>query len=447
MKLLERKYYKKNLQLALPIIIANLGQATVGIIDNIMVGQLGALELAAASLATIILHNVLVFGIGIATSLTPLTGELFATGSYKKAASLFQNSLLLNIVIGLILSVGMYYATPLFYLMGQPEGVVVMAESYFKIISLSIFPFLAFLAFKQFMEGIGNTKVSMSITIISNILNIVLNYLLIYGKFGFPQMGVNGAAVATLISRIFMPIAFYIYFRSHNSLKRYFNFFAKRNMRLQSQKMLLAVGLPISGQITVEVFALSVTAIYMGWISTESLAANQIALSICSAMFQVVLGISGAVTILTSHAFGAKNRTDIKNYTYAGMQMSSLFMLCGAAMFIFLGRYIAMAYTDDLAVIDIATKVFYVIALFEFSDGMQVTILGALRGLKDVQKPMIFALISYLFINVPVAYFFGFTLGFGEMGIWFGFFIGLTTAGIQFFIRFRKIVNSSGLFE
>lgn len=439
----EKKYYKKNLKLATPIIIANLGQATVGIIDNVMVGHLGAIELAAASLATIIFHNILIFGTGIAVGLTPLAGELFATGSYKKAGELFQNSLILNIIVGSIITLLLFSASPLISKMGQPLEVVSPAIEYFKIISISLLPLMVFLSFKQFMEGLGNTRVSMTITIISNVLNIVLNYLLIYGKMGMPEMGVNGAAIATLISRLFMPIAFFVYLRSNNSLRRYFSFFSRMNTRIRDQKMLLKIGLPISGQMTVEVFALSMTAIFMGWISAESLAANQIALSVCTAMFMVVLGISGAVTIVVSHASGQGDIHAVREYTKAGLQMSIGFMSVAALMFVLFGRYIAMLYTTNLEVIDIATKVFLVIALFEISDGIQVTALGALRGLQEVRMPMIIAFISYFCVNIPVAYLLGFVFGFGEMGIWFGFFIGLTVASVMLLLRFRKLTLSN----
>lgn len=438
MLFLEKKYYKNNLKLALPIIIANIGQATVAIIDNIMVGRLGAIELAAAALASVIITNVMVLGMGIAMSLTPLTGELYATKDFKKAAGLFQNSIILNAIVGAIISALLYYSTPLLWMIGQPENVIEMCESYFKIVAISLFPFMIFLSFKQFMEGIGNTKISMTITIISNLLNIVLNYILIYGKFGAPQMGINGAAVATLISRIFMPIAFFIYLRSHNSMHRYFNFFSGKNMRLQSQKLLLTVGIPISAQMAMEVFALSSTAIMMGWISAEALAANQILLSIMSLMFMVICGISGAVTILVSHEYGKSNLTTIRRYTKAGVQMSTLFMATAAICFILFGKYIAMAYTSDATVINLAGKLFLVAALFEVSDGYQVTVLGALRGIKDVRLPMFYAFISYMLINIPAAYILGFKFELGETGIWCGFFLGLTTACILFTFRFLK---------
>lgn len=438
MLLLERKYYKNNLKLALPIIIANIGQATVAIIDNIMVGQLGATELAAAALASVIITNVMVIGMGIAMSLTPLTGELYATKDYRKAAGLFQNSLILNSLIGALISLILYFSTPILSMIGQPDNVIAMCENYFKIVAISIFPFMIFLSFKQFMEGIGNTKISMTITIVSNLMNIVLNYVLIYGKFGAPAMGIDGAAVATLISRIFMPIAFFVYLNSHNSMHRYFNFFSGKNMRLQSHKLLLTVGLPISAQMGMEIFALSSTAIMMGWLSTEALAANQILLSVMSLMFMVICGISGAVTILVSHEYGKADTTSIRRYTKAGVQMSTVFMACAAICFIFFGEYIAMAYTSDAAVIEIAGKIFLIAALFEVSDGYQVTVLGALRGIKDVRRPMLYAFISYILINIPAAYILGFVFNLGGMGIWCGFFLGLTTAGILLTIRFLK---------
>lgn len=438
--LADKRFYKENIILATPIILANAGQSFVSVVDNAMVGRLGAEPLAAAAFAGVLVMNVLVFGLGMSYGLTPLVGKAYSTGDHRRAAFLFQNSLSLNTIIGAILSLGLIAATPLLSRMGQDAAVVEAAKPFYILVAASIFPYMIFLSFKQFMEGIGNTTVPMAITIACNILNIFLNWVLIFGKLGAPQMGATGAALSTLISRAVMPVAFYIYLALHRSYKRYFRLFDIRNFTRRCHRQLLAIGTPISLQMTIEMFALSVTAVMMGWLSAEALAANQIVLTVMSFMFMITSGISGAVTVLVSHS---TNPRQIMSYAKAGMQMSALYMFAASMSFVFAGGPIATLFNTDPEVIAISKRVFLIAAMFEISDGIQVTALGALRGMADVTRPMIYAIIIYLFINIPVGYLLGFTAGLGEEGIWLGFLVGVTTAAVLFNLRLRDRVRPS----
>lgn len=430
-------YYKRNIQLALPLIAANMGQAVVAIVDNIMVGQLGATQLAAASFAGVIVMNFFVFGMGVAISLTPLAGHAYSSGRYKKVSMLFQNSLSLNLMLGVIIAGILFAIIPLLHRMGQPVEVVNTAIPFYKLLAISTIPYFAFLSFKQFMEGVGNTRVAMFITIFTNLLNVVLNYVLIYGKLGAPAMGIVGAGVSTLVARCLMPILFFGYVWAKRPYRRFLSFFRMEHFQVAKHRQLLDVGLPISGQMVIEFFALSVSAIMMGWLGTNQLAANQVVLSVVHFTFMISVGISEASTILVSHAFGAKNFTDMRKQAYAGMQMAMGFMLVAALTFIFFGEAIASVFTSNTDVIRFAGQMFLVVALFELSDGLQITALGALRGITDVKRPMVYALLSYLFINIPAAYFFGFVVGWGVQGIWLGFFCGLTVAAFLYIRRFR----------
>lgn len=435
------KHYRDNLQLAIPVITANIGQAVVQIVDNVMVGQLGAVPLAAASFAGIIIMNIFVFGMGIALSLTPLAGHAYSSGRHRKVSSLLQNSISLNTLIGIIITALFFAVIPLLYHLGQPVAVVDMAIPFYKLLAWSTIPYFLFLAFKQFMEGIGNTRAAMIITIIANVVNIILNYILIYGKMGAPALGIEGAGYATLISRILMPILFALYIAIRNPYKRFLLFFKLSHFTLRRHRQLLEIGLPISGQMVIEIFALSVSTIMMGWLSTEALAANQVVLSMVHFTFMVATGIAGASTILVSHQMGLKNYAEMRNYAFAGMRMSAAFMLIAALSFTLFGGAIASLFTTDPKVIAIATNIFLVVAVFELSDGIQVTALGALRGITDVKRPMVYAFISYLAINIPAAYLFGFTLKLGPAGIWLGFLCGLTTAAVLFVRRFMFSSN------
>ncbi len=433
---MQKRYYTETLSLAFPVILSNVGQAVVGLADNIMVGQLGAVPLAAASFANIVVNNVLVFGMGMAYGLTPLVGQEFARARLRRTAELFQNSLSLNLVTALLLTLLLLLLIPLFPYFKQPEEVIALSHNYYLIVTASILPYMLFLSFKQFLEGMENTRAAMVITIAANLLNILLNYLLIYGKGGMPRMGIDGAAVATFISRLLMPVAFYLYVRSSPIYSRFFRFFSRKSFSVRLHRTLLSVGFPISGQMIIEFLALSVTAVMMGWIGAEAMAANQIVLSLISTMFMVVSGIAGAVTILVSRESGLGNARSVVRYTVAGVRMSISFMAVAAVIFVVGGKMIAGWFTPDPLVVEYAGMMFSIAALFEICDGIQVTVLGGLRGMTDVKRPMYYALFSYLLINVSAAYFFGFILDWGGQGVWIGFLCGLSTAAVLYFRRF-----------
>lgn len=437
--LLSPNYYKRNLVIATPVILSLAGQSLVQIADSIMVGRLGAAPLAAVSLAGAIIMNVMVLGIGLSIGLTPLAGQFWSRGEFRKVSQYFQNSLLINSLFSVFLFGVLAAIIPLLPLMGQPAEVTRLADNYYLLVSLSIIPLMIFFTFKQFLEGIGNTKIAMYITLGSNAINILLNYLLIYGKCGFPEMGIDGAGVATLISRIIMPVAFIIAIYCKDSYKRFLRFFGKERFSILQQRELAKIGLPISGQMVIEFFSLSAITIMMGWMGTASLAANQIAQTMINFTFMISNGIAGASTILVSHAFGIRDREGVRRHGFAGMKISLLIMGSASLIFVLFGREIASLFTSDPEVIAISVKIFFVIALFELFDGLQVTALGALRGLTDTRKPMIIAVISYFFVSLPVAYLFGFTFKLGEAGLMSGFAFGLLTASIFFIIRFKTL--------
>ena len=438
---LSKSYYKTNFQLAFPIILASMGQSFVQMVDTIMVGHLGTTELAAVAFAGSVSYNALVVGMGIAMALTPLTGQSYARGEHKISSILLQNSISLNTIISLVITAILLLLMPFLKYFGQPQEVIDICYPYYFIIALSFIPQLIFLSFKQFMEGVGNTKPSMVITISTNLLNIVLNYLLIFGKFGFPQMGVTGAALATLISRILMPIAFILYLYFKANYKRYLSFFAFSNLSTFYHVKLLRLGIPIAGQMFLEFFSLLGVTIMMGWVSTQALAAYQIVITIVGTTFLIAAGISSSTTILISQAFGVNNMKELNNQFKAGFQLSFLTMSCMAFILIVFGRYIAMIFSSDEEVIEIARGFFIVAGVFQIIDGSQVSVLGALRGINDVAKPMKYALISYVLVALPFAYICGFVFELGSWSIFAGFLAGLLTAAILYYRRFRNVVK------
>lgn len=439
---INKSYYFENLKISLPVILSFAGQSIVQMADTIMVGHLGATPLAAVSLSCSIITNITVIGIGIAMALTPLVGIEYVNHNHNENSKLFQNSILLNLLVALF-SVGLLLIiNPLLKYMGQPQEVLNILDGYYYWTTMSLFPYLLFLGFKQFMEGVGNTLISMLITIGCNVLNIFLNFGFIFGYMGFPQLGAEGAGVATFISRLLMPIAFFIIIITNKKYSFYIKSFGISKTSFAKQWQIFKIGLPIATQMTLELFSLTIITIMMGIFGTKTLAANQIVQTMIGFSFMISNGVASASTILVSHDYGKNNVNEIKKHTYSGIHIGIIIMAFFALLYAFGGKFIAVIFTSDVQVIEITAKLFIVVAFFQIFDGIQVTALGALRGLTEVKRPMYYAFISYIAIAIPMAYLMAFVLNLGAQGVMAGFSFGLISASFLFIRRFRRIVSS-----
>lgn len=437
--------YKANLWLAFPVILSQAGQVSVNLIDNMMVGHVGTTELAAASFAMNIFLFGMLFGMGITIGLTPLVGHSFGGSKLEKVGEWFKNGLLAHSLIALTLVVIMSLITPFMHEMGQSPEVVKMAIPYYLILVASLFPMLIFFSFKQFLEGIGNTRTAMIITLSANLINIVLNYILIYGKLGFPAMGLMGAGIATLIARISMPLIFYFIIRKDKTYATFFKLAYQAKIKIKRIKQILSVGLPIGLQMVIEFLAFGMGAIMMGWLSKESLAAHQVAIGMASFTFMLSVGLASGTTIRTSHLAGQNKPNEMKKSITASLHLVVVFMSLMGLLFILLRNYLPYLFTTDHEVILIAARLLVIAALFQIFDGLQVVLIGALRGMADVKRPMFLAFFSYIVVGLPVSYLAAFVFNWGEIGIWVGFLAGLGTAAVLFGIRmvgnFRKMMH------
>ena len=310
--------YLQNLTLALPIMLSSLGQQLVQMVDTLMVGRLGTTQLAAISFASALTYNALMIGMGISLALTPLTGQNYAKGKKDVLVSLFENSLSLNTLLAVVLVAVLLALMPFLHLFGQPAAVIEECKPYYAVVSLSFIPMLCFLTFKQFLEGMDNTKVAMIITVSANVLNIFLNWVFIFGKFGIEPMGVFGAGLSTFISRVLSPVAFIIYIKAHKEYKTYINGFKLQHLSLYMHKCLLRIGIPIAGQMFIEFFSLFGITIMMGWVSTAALASYQIINTMISTSFLAASGICSATTMLVSHAYGLNDEKEINSFIRGG---------------------------------------------------------------------------------------------------------------------------------
>jgi len=429
-------YYRRNFVLAFPIILSQIGQVTVSIVDTFMVGMLGTVELAAVAFASSIYSLVFIFGLGFSLGQTPHVGKAFGKKQWWKIGVLFQNALLINISLGIFISLLVLSIYPVLYHLNQPIEVVKMGIPYFNWLLASTVPVLLFFTCRQFSEGVGNTKIAMWVTISGNVINIILNYLLIFGKFGFPALGVEGAGISTFIVRVLMALAFLCLIFIHPALKKFTQYFSLRKFYFSAIKKLIRTGFPISGQLVVEVLVFSFSAIMIGWINEVNLAAHQIVLQLASATFMVGLGVGSAGTILISQQFGSKHYQSTRYIALTSLHLVTVFNALTAIAFIVLRYKIPGWFSNDTEVINIAAQLLIVAGIFQLFDGWQMVGLSALRGLADVTFAMYIAITSYVVIAMPLGYLLGFVFHFGSVGVWSGLCIGLIIAAIAYRLRF-----------
>ena len=433
--------YRKNLTLAIPVIFSQLGQVTVNLADNMMVGHVGTTELAAASFAINVFHIGMLFGLGITLGLTPLVGQSFSARNKRNTASWFKNGVLVYFAASIVLSIFMSVLVLFMNRMGQSDEVVQKAIPYYLIQVSSLVPLMLFFSVKQFFEGIGNTKIAMVITIGANLLNIGLNYVLIYGEMGFPALGLNGAGYATLISRIIMPIVFVLIILKQKDFKGYLTDALHSGFEKLKIRRIISIGLPIGLQMVIEILAFSLGAIMLGWISKESLAGHQVAISMASMTYMISFGLASGTTIRVSHAFGEHDLKEVKHAVFASLHMVIAFMSLMGILFVLLRNQVPLLFTSDPAVIKVAAGLLIVGAFFQIFDGIQVVLLGALRGIADVRIPMFMAFFSYIVVSLPISYLLAFVFNFGYSGVWIGFIFGLSTAAILFGLRLRNQIR------
>lgn len=432
------EHTKRILLLAWPIVLGQLGHMMASIADNVMVGQLGSEQLAAAAFANTIYALFILFGIGVAIGITPLIGQAHGEKNEKQKASLFKHGFYSNLLVGLGIVMIMLSLILVMPYMGQPEVVITYSIPYY-IMLIATIPFtMVFFHLKQFGEGIYITKPTMIITIVGNLLNIFLNFIFIFGMWGVPAYGVLGAGIATLISRIFMTLVLFIYFkRTH--FKIYFSAFGNHIFRWRKVVYILKNSLPIGFQYIIEISAFVLGTIMIGWLGTVPLAAHQIAINLVSISYLVASGISSATTIRVSNLRGLKEYDDLFLAARSGTKAVIGFMVIASVIYLLGNRFFPSLYINEIPVIDLASKLLIIGVLFQLFDGMQVIGLGILRGLNDLKIPTYIAAIAYWAIGLPVSYLLGIHLGFGTEGVWYGYLAGLSVAAILLFVRFNQV--------
>jgi MATE family multidrug resistance protein len=418
--------------------ISQLGHITVGVFDSLMIGKVSVSQLAAVSLATSIFSFILLFCIGLSYGITPLISS--SERGKKYVSSILYNGMVVNLFSAVILALVVISTKFLLSYLGQDKEVLFYTYSYLDIICISLIPLILFQTFKQFIEGLGFTKPSMYISVISNVINIVLNAVLIFGLFGFPRLEIIGAAYATLISRVIMFLLILIYCLNDRRFSKYI-LKTKFLINLNHIKDIFRIGFASGLQYIFEVGAFSVATVMTGSIGAIHLAAHQIALNLASISYMIASGIGSASMISLSYFHGKRNLIDMRKSGFASFLLVLFLMVTSALVFILLRDHLPKLYVDDISVVNIASSLLIIAGLFQISDGIQAVGLGILRGIRDIKKPTIVTFVSYWIISIPLSYLLGIKYGYGVYGIWVGLSIGLTLAAIFHVIRFNYLTT------
>ena len=440
--------FKYNLKLAFPVMIGMLGHTFVQFIDNIMVGQLGTAELAAISLGNSFVFIAMSIGIGFSSAITPLVAEADGAKKEDDVSRIFEHSFLICLILGIVLFLSVFLNRNLLYSMNQPIEVVELASPYLFWVSMSLITIVTFQSFRQFADGLSFTRAAMYSTLVGNAINVILNFFLIFGFWIFPKLGVEGAAIGTLISRICMLTFIIFYLKLHKKLSKYIKKFLPSKIEIKRVKKILYLGLPSALHSLFEV-AFFVSAVWMsGFIGKNSQAANQIALNLSSMTYMVALGVGVAAMIRVGNQRGMMNFKKLREVALSTLLLIIIIDIFFCFIFLTFNDSLPLLYLDSSdpsgfndvnEVLKIASNLLIVAGVFQLFDGIQAVVLGSLRGMQDVIKPAIIIFFSYGILGFPISYTLGFYSSLGMVGIWIGLLSGLFFSSLFLFLRFNYL--------
>lgn len=444
MNFLHKNYTKEALTLALPVMLTQVGQVSVNLFDNIIVGRLlGADALASVSLGNAVFFSIFVLALGFSFAIPPLVSEAHSQNDHQKINSVFSHGFVINMSVGIVLMALLLLGMPLLYRSGQPVKIIPDTVDFLTIMAISIVPFMAFQTLREVSEGLSYTIGVTKATILANIINIILNYVFIKGLWIFPEMGVKGSALASLISRIIMVVFLYTVLLKEKKTRRYIKDFSLK-IQVFSKNMferMIRLGFPTALQMFFEVTAFAGAAFICGLISAHDIASHQIALSMASFTFNLCIGFSVASTVMIGRKLGEQNFVELRKVGINNLKIAFIFMAICGLIFI-LGRNILPTFftkPQEVEVIHLASKLMIIAALFQLSDGIQVTALGTLRGLQDVKIPSVYTFIAYWVFTIPLGYFLCVTMKMGALGMWIALGLGLTASACMLVVRFLNL--------
>ncbi len=436
------KHLKETILLAIPVSLGQLGHIIAHVSDSVMLSRYNKIHLSASVFASSVFIPFMLFGLGYSMGITPLISHALGANKKYRIKKLLSASIVTYIVFTILIMGILFLLSNFLDQFNQKPEVVTTSYNFFMLLSISFLPFMIYQFAKQYAEGFSLTMVAMIISVGGNILNIALNYVLIFGKYGFNEMGIDGAGIATLSSRIFMAIVMVVYILANKQLNQHIIIKFKKTKA--SIVKLIKMSVPMGFQLTVESSAFAIASIFVGSIGVAELNAHQIALNMATISFIIASGITSASTVRIGYFNGAKDKENLQKAFYTSLFSVLTLMTIAALIMIIFKNQLPLLYmnTKDLSVLNLASELLIIAAIFQLSDGTQVACMGALRGIEDVEKPMIFSVISYWIICLPVGYVLAKYFNFGVAGVWWGFVVGLTVAGILLLFRFISKVNN-----
>lgn len=434
-------HYKDTIQLSIPLILTQVGHIVTGMVDNIFLGRIGNTEQAAGILSNNLFVMLLVFSIGMSFVITPSISDAHMNKNEREKAFVFKNALYINFGTAILLFLILYAATPILYYMQQPQDVVELAIPFFSVLSFSIIPVSLFFVCKQYTEGLSNTKAAMYISVIGNIVNIILNYLLIYGYAGLPEMGYMGSCWATFFARLLMGVGFLIFVFRHQSVNSFTKYYKEAKITATHFWTLLKDGLASAMQVTFEVTAFAISGLIAGVFGKEQIDAHGIALSLAAFTYMFASGIGSATTIRVGNFYAINNLIDMKQAIKTSYKLVIMVMGCMALVFICFNQLLPQIFSIDAEIIAISAKLLLIAAFFQLFDGTQVVAICILRGVEDYKFSTYLAFIGYWLIALPLSYVFAFILQWQVYGVWLALIIGLAFVSITLFFRIKLLIK------
>lgn len=437
-----QEHIRDTFNLALPVALSQLGHIMVGLVDTYMAVKISEAALSAATVALSMYFPLFMFYIGMSYGFTPLIAQAHGEDDKDKIATILYHAVYINFAIAALITLLLYGGTFLIPYLNQPPEIIDDAITFTHLLMWTVIPVSVFQIIRQFIEGLGHTKQAMFISVMGNLINIVLNILLVKGLFGFPALGLPGVAVATLCARVFMAIAIIVYFFFIGDYKEYIQLLKIQRFKKKMLEAVWGKSYPTGFQMSFEGTAFSVAAILVGMFGTIQLSAHQIALNLASVTYMAASGVAAAATVRVGYLYGQKNHQELKRAGYTAIGMVMVFMAFCSVMFVSFHTILPSLFSEDPEVIKICGWLLWMTAFFQLSDGIQVTSMGALRGISDVKVPSLIAFLAYWVIGIPLGAFFAFVLDWQVYGIWVGLTVGLVIASIVLWRRFYIKANS-----
>ena len=429
------------MKLGLPIMIGQLGIIILSFADTMMVGRCGTAELGAASFVNNMFNLVIVFSTGFSYGLTPFVGNHYGRGENASVGRILKNALAVNAVVAAGLMALMFVLYLNIHRLGQPAELLPLMRPYYIVLLISLLFVLLFNAFKQFADGITDTVTPMVILLGGNVVNIFLNWILIYGKWGMPRMGLLGAGIATLTARILMMLCFVIVFFTAKRYRPFVRGFKESSVNKEDFVALNKMGMPVGLQMGMETASFSLSTIMVGWLGTVALAAHQVMLTVGQLGFMMYYGMAAAVAVRASNFHGQGDMLRVSENVSAGFRIILVMAAAVSIPLLIMRNSLGFLFADSAEVAAMVAQLVIPFAIYQFGDGLQCNYSNALRGISDVKMVMVYAFIAYFLISLPSAYIFGFVLDWGLTGIWMSFPLGLTSAGLLFYRRYRRSIS------